>query len=161
MKHFQVSKYSKDQDDEWTSITDIGRFFNGVVLTPEEYLRIENIYIEAIRVFIKHNSKSYKVKFLMDLRGGDEADEWLFAIENPLITVRGGEYIDELPILPLCRLCLRDLMGIRLEADNGDYITFTYDFYCRLGISGDVGLCLPDLSRLGLTVNEMENAPNE
>ncbi|NRB25631.1 hypothetical protein [Shewanella sp.] len=160
MKHYQISKHSGQEDDTWSSITDIGTDFNGAILTSEEYLRIENLYIETIRTFIYHNSKSFKIKFLMDLRGEDDADKWIFDIDQPLIKVRGGEYLDESSILPLCKLCLRDLMGIRLQADNGDYITFGCDLYLRLGMSGENDFCLSGLSRQGLFINVMNNDPD-
>lgn len=34
-----------DQRDEWTAASDIGRSFGGVILTAEEYRRVEDAYV--------------------------------------------------------------------------------------------------------------------
>jgi hypothetical protein len=36
--------------DEWTSFSDIGKSFGGVVLAEEEYLRVEELYLGAVRL---------------------------------------------------------------------------------------------------------------
>lgn len=53
---FRISKYNpqnRNNDgaylkDEWTSVSDIGKKFNGVALEKQEYLRVENNYINFV-----------------------------------------------------------------------------------------------------------------
>ncbi|MEZ8107116.1 hypothetical protein [Vibrio cortegadensis] len=103
----------------------------------------------------------YKVKFLMDLRGEDSADKYLFNLDSCHIKIRGGEYLDTHSIMIVSKLCLRDLMGIRLEGDKGSYITFGSDLYLRIGVSDDYEGCLDALVDNGLFVNQMDNDPDE
>jgi hypothetical protein len=37
--------------ESWTSYSDVGKEFNGITLTFEEYLRVENLYIDAVTRF--------------------------------------------------------------------------------------------------------------
>lgn len=48
----ELGHYKKD---EWISIGDIGTSFNGVVLTAEDYLRVETLYVNAVLQFLKCN----------------------------------------------------------------------------------------------------------
>ncbi len=61
MQSWRVTKYDparRDKrgafiGDDWTSISDIGRSFGGVLLTREEYLRSEGLYVEAVLTFLR------------------------------------------------------------------------------------------------------------
>jgi hypothetical protein len=161
MKHYQISKYADQESDTWSAVTDIGNVYQGEKLSKEEYLRVENSYIDFIEEFLAQRTTTYKVKFLMDLRGEDDADKSLFSLDSSDIKIRGGEYLETESIVTISRLCLRDLMGIRLEADNGSYITFGNDFYLRVGFCDDCEGGLDSLAISGLFVNQMDNDPDE
>ena len=161
MRHYQVSKFLEGEGESWSSVTDIGKVFSGKQLSVDEYITVENIYIEVIAKFINKIKKRFKVKFLMDLRGEDDAEQWLFEIDNPYLKVRGGEYLGRDDILSLCRLSLRDLLGIRLQSDDGDYITFGHDFYLRLGVSSSSDIVLTELMCADLFFKEMDNDPED
>lgn len=161
MKHYQISKYSDQESDTWSAVTDIGDIYQGERLSRKEYLRVENLYIRFIERLLVHNATKYKVKFLMDLRGEDDADKYLFDIDSCNIKIRGGEYLDAESIITISRLCLRDLMGVRLEAESGSYITFGSDLYLRIGVSDDCEGYLDAIAINGLFVNQMDNDPDE
>ena len=161
MKHYQISKYGDQESDTWSAVTDIGDVYQGERLSQEEYLRVENLYIKFIERFLAQNTTTYKVKFLMDLRGEDGADKSLFNLDSCNIKIRGGEYLDAESIITISRLCLRDLMGVRLETDSGSYIAFGSDLYLRIGVSDDYEGCLDGSAINGLFVNQMDNDPDE
>lgn len=51
MKKYFIIKYSSrniSEDEEWTAISDIGKVYNGVILTMEEYKKMEDAYVNAI-----------------------------------------------------------------------------------------------------------------
>lgn len=56
MKCWRITKYNPKfrnelghyQKKEWTSVSDIGKIFEGKQLTVEEYLNTENLYINSI-----------------------------------------------------------------------------------------------------------------
>ena len=45
--------------DEWSSICDIGRSFSGVILTEEDYLEVENNYINCVIDIITQSGCKY------------------------------------------------------------------------------------------------------
>ena len=45
--------------DEWTDISDIGKEFNGRFLQEEEYLRVENSYIQCAKEIVLKSGCSY------------------------------------------------------------------------------------------------------
>jgi len=47
------------QKDEWTSFDDVGKVYEGKIVTMEEYLDIENRFISITRtvIFVKRNKK--------------------------------------------------------------------------------------------------------
>lgn len=161
MNHYQISKYGAEDDGSWTSVTDIGENFDGVKLTQSNYSDIESLYLEAVKQFVGKLGAKFKIKFLMDLRGEDNSERKLFDMKSPYLKFRGGEYVDINSIPTITQLCLRELMGIRLQTDSDDYICFGYDYYLRLG-SPSIGLDeLTPLIPTGLFVKEMENDPDE
>jgi len=70
MKRYRISKYSdyvfKNTDwlkNEWTDYADIGKIFHGIELTREEYLRVENNYIDVISDILNYlNISELKIK---------------------------------------------------------------------------------------------------
>lgn len=50
MKKYKISKYdySSNYTEDWISIWDIGREYNGKILTYSDYILTENKYIELI-----------------------------------------------------------------------------------------------------------------
>ncbi|MFW7523983.1 hypothetical protein ACODM8_07565 [Vibrio ostreicida] len=140
MKHYQISKYGVHSFEEWTSITEIGDVFNDIELTREEYLRVENNYLTFIEKIIDCYPQSYQIKSIMDLRNMNEFSDISFNLLMNCIYVREGEYVDKEKILAISQLCLREMMGVRLESDSGSYITFGDDFYLRVGISEELNL---------------------
>jgi len=161
MRHYQISKYPDQECDTWTAVSDIGRMYQGERLSQKEYLRVENLYIKFIERFLTQNTITYKVTFLMDLRGDYGADRFLFNLNSCNIKIRDGEYLDTESIIAISRLCLRDLMGVRLEAECGSYITFVDDLTLCIGTSYDYEGCLDTFAISGLFVNQMDNDPDE
>lgn len=71
MKKYNISKYNPEFKDnygrylkeDWTAISDIGKVFDGKVLSPEDYLEMENNYIKAVYKIINfYNLKNLKVQ---------------------------------------------------------------------------------------------------
>ena len=49
-------QYYKDRvytKNEWISVSDIGRNFDGEVLTNEEYLRVESAYVDTVKELLE------------------------------------------------------------------------------------------------------------
>lgn len=155
MKHYQISKYCGDFDD-WSAITDIGNEFNGVVLTRDEYLRIEDLHVKFVENFVQFIGGKLTVAFIYDARDRFQNDPDLLSLGTIDIKLGDQLYIDKIQLVS--RLCLREFMGVRLESTCGAYLTFGYDFCIRVGVPEFKGQ-IPTLN--GLYVREVYFDPSE
>ena len=106
---------------EWTSVADIGRVFGGIVLTVDEYRRVEQAYIRSALAFLGEGGvTSLRVEGLENSKrspvGFGEG------------SVVSGEQIDD-----LIRQVLREEFWCRLEAQDG-FVHFGWDFYMYIGV---------------------------
>ena len=135
MNHFQLSKFSSQDENSWTAVSDIGNSYPGGILTQVQYLEMENLYIIAIqRILEAAQCGEFQIRMYEDNRGADNSERWFFNISDSLVKIRGGEYVSSNLLFTLCRLCLRELMWLRLESACGCYITFGHDYYIQFGI---------------------------
>lgn len=105
--------------DEWHMYSQIGDTFGGVILTEEEYLRVESSYINTAIDF--HRETGFP-------------DVFAFGIEDHR---KNGAPAEGSLILPdrlpaLCRAILREEYWCRIESDKF-FIHFGWDFYMYLG----------------------------
>jgi len=129
MVEYRVTKYDpalRDDRgayirDEWTSFADIGRTFNGAVLTEAEYRSVEQAYVDSAVAFAREGGLS-------------------------LLTVRGLEHHKQLPrefregsalsldeVGNMIRQILRDDFWCRFESPHG-FLHFGWDFYMYIGV---------------------------
>lgn len=141
MKQYRISKYDPSLRDKngrfpvetWTSVFDIGKSFNGEVLSKEVYLEAEDAYVKAIKsLFEEVGSPSLNCVEIEchDPSEGVLKDEF----EDDLA------FLDELPgeissssLEKISRLALRELIWIKLEANQKFYVHFGYDYYVYVG----------------------------
>ncbi|MGO1070818.1 hypothetical protein [Lysobacter sp. CA199] len=147
MHEYRITKYDPALRDDsgaylgeaWTSIGDIGRSFDGVVLTEAEYRRVEAAYV-------------------------DTAVEFLHEAGVAALTVRGLENHRDAPIafgegaaLPLeqvgdwLRRMLREQFWCRLESDDA-FVHVGYDYYLYVGVAGPCPRALRSAAGRGLFV---------
>ncbi len=107
--------------ESWIGMSDIGERFNGIVLSNQEYVRVENTYIAAVVRFAAVTSASlFRVAFL----GSQDAD---YALSPGQLVVRSD-------VGPIVRGNLRGELDCTLEAVNGRLqIAFGYDLYMYVG----------------------------
>lgn len=124
MISIRVSKYDlkyRDENgfyqrEEWISYHDIGREFLGEVLTEEQYLAVENNYLNVIRML--YEIYPSLVLHINGLELFDEDDDrWH---ENDAIT---KEKVDK-----LARAVLREELWCELIDENVE-VHFGYDYY--------------------------------
>jgi hypothetical protein len=127
--------------NEWTSVSDIGRAFDGVVLTAEEYSRVENAYVTVALSFLRESGQpSLTVTGLENNR----RHPFEFSEGSTIGVEKLGNVI---------RLILREMLWCQLEAVES-FLHFGWDYYMYVGISR---LC-PETEvlaqRLGIFVEE-------
>ncbi|HEV2069628.1 MAG TPA: hypothetical protein VGR26_07540 [Acidimicrobiales bacterium] len=124
---FRVSRYDPARhksSQQWTAMSDVGREFDGEVLTMEKYEEVERSYLESIRWFM-HDSGADQ--FLI----GDV--DWSPLAEDTDRWIRDGLEVDPETAIAVCRLELREHLSFRLDSRNDFYVHFGFDFYMYLG----------------------------
>lgn len=125
--------------DEWTSCSDIGKTIAGKKLTAQEYLAVENAYIEAIRIVAEQNGctafrarqlerlfsvweVSRKTKRLGLSFAKEEAELYRSVDSSCTYTMEEA--------LSLARMILRELLWATLyDPEEKISFTFGYDYY--------------------------------
>ncbi len=129
MFEYRVTKYDPAHRDsrgtytrdEWTAISDIGRAFAGVVLTADEYRRVEGAYAAAAGAFLRESDMpSLTVTGLENHAGARVA----FAEGSALD-------LDEAEVA--VRRMLRGEFWCRLEG-AGAFLHVGYDYYLYVGV---------------------------
>ncbi len=116
------------RNQEWHSYLDIGSEFNGTVLTREEYLRVEQNYVDAVLAFCQTLScNGLIVNQLLRLSGDDVDSDSLLLYYS----VAEGDLIKGDDIIKMVRMSLRENLWCELRCDVNprEYIHFGEDFY--------------------------------
>lgn len=126
MKEYRISKYDPAlrnngayNRDEWTSISDVGKAFEGQLFTYKEYEDTERRYIACILdVLTKDDVKELCIHSLED---NDKSTQW----KNDMILS-----FDELS--EIIRDCLREKIWCKLNGAHS-FLHFGYDYYVYIG----------------------------
>ena len=127
---FRVAKYNPAcrnpngayTRDEWTSFSDIGQSFAGVVLTAADYQQTEDAYIAAASAFMQEGNVS-----ALKVAGLENHDAVALAFGDGAIV----------PVEAACgvvRRVLREEFWCRLEADAG-FVHIGWDYYMYVGVT--------------------------
>jgi hypothetical protein len=121
--------------DEWIGAAQIGTEFADGVLTREEYLRVESLYVAALsRMWNTCGSPALQIQGLevgapFGLPPKDDSlDDVGFDDWRPV----NGDYVPAARVDAMARWCLRDFGWCQLVADRF-YVHFGYDYYMYLG----------------------------
>ena len=142
MKTYRVTKYNPDQRDsqgtyitkDWTSISDIGKVFKDKRITIEDYLLVEDAYINTLQTFM--NLTSSKTFNLAEVEYGENIDDihapsiYTTFQKNMLGNINLKSEFNEQETLEICRLILRENLWCKINSTNKKLIfEFGYDFY--------------------------------
>ena len=152
MFEFRVSKYDpayRDPDGvfrrpEWTSYADIGRAFLGLVLTEQEYRRVEDAHVRVS---------------LACMAEAGVTDLVVIGLENPAnapLDFEEGSALNLTDLAPTIRRLLREEFWCRLERD-GNFLHFGWDYYLYLGVQWPCPQALVLARQLGLFVEPMRS----
>lgn len=124
--------------DEWTSVSDIGKCFNGNVLTKEEYFAVENNYVDAVCEILQVvGTDNLTIEYI------EKDDEW---IEEQMVNskipeqdfqllpnakgLKQGQIMSVNEFRNTARLCLREYIYIIFSSRAYNLkIEFGYDYY--------------------------------
>lgn len=164
---WRITKYNPDfRDsqgsyfkDDWTSISDLGKSFSGNVFTIQEYLKIEQKYVDTVLLFVKYlKIPGLKVKNLMKW-----TEEFIYSeyyskeMINLYNSVKENDLLDSDKLMNLCKLVLRENLGCQLLYEDKIFIHFGYDYYMYVGCTESCDEVIQKVSQLGLFVEQIES----
>ena len=125
MTEYRITKYNPANrvdgaymTDEWTSFSDIGKVFDGTILTQDAYLKIEQAYIDCcIELIEKSKISKLYIK---------QAEYYTENICFPASISSTQE------IRQVITACLREQCWLKLTAKDF-FIHFGYDYYMYIG----------------------------
>lgn len=126
MNRFRVTKYNPIYrneplylNDEWTSISDVGKEFNNHIVTMDEYIQVETSYLSVIKDFcMKENIEKLRILGLED--------------HYYCCPYNNKQFVYLTDIIQISKDCLRERYWCRLETKN-HYIHFGFDYKMYLG----------------------------
>lgn len=130
MYQYRITKYDPSLRDpggaypvdEWTSRSDIGKSFGGVRLTEDDYLRVEQAYLEAAVAFLSEARITELI--VVGLENHGEKSN----------APRDGSRIKTEAVPAVLRSLLREDFWCKLESPAA-FIHVGYDYYMYVGTS--------------------------
>ncbi len=138
---FSTGIYTRN---EWTSVSDIGRSFDGVILTPDEYQRVEDAYVAVAISFLKESRLS-----AVTVDGLENSEFCPIPLEE-------GMTIDIRNLPEVVRLILQEKVWCRLISQK-TFLHFGYDYYMFVGVSLECPKSKQLARNLGLFVESFKS----
>ncbi len=173
MFNWRVTKYDPDYRDElgrykkceWTSFSETGTICNGKKLTIDDYIAIENSYVDAIAAFMDDlEIKSLKVKDLEKKNNKfmPNKDQKLYSEEmvNLYISLQNDYILNVREIKNISRLVLRENLWCTLE-DDIMFVHFGYDYYMYMGSHKICEDAINSIKERGLFVEDFVSPYND
>ena len=162
---WRVTKYDPAlRDDQghyplgdWSSYSDIGKTFNGELLTYQQYLASETAYMDAARAFLADaNLDSLTVVHFDKLPGGFAAAQREGIRLDPT-SLKVGSVIGRGDLADFVRLNLREIIWGKLAVKGLFYLHFGWDFYMYVGSASPSLTAIRHAESCGLFVEPMKS----
>ena len=146
MKKYRITKYDpKNRNDQghylfdhWTEISDVGKTLEGELVTKEEYLRIEEDYINSVVEILRASNQEYlrlvglnKDRFQESVI--ENSNEWYHESIFENLNLYEDQKISIQDVPTIIKLILRRYLDATLEIKDKYYVQFGYDFYMYVG----------------------------
>lgn len=162
MNEWRVTKYNPRLRDSrgafageaWTSASDVGQSFGGVLLDLATYLDTEDLYVRAALHFLQETGlTSLQVRNLeavapLPLPGSLEQ---LLGEGTPIVE---DQQLAGAELERACRLNLRSLLWCRLEQPGVFFLHFGHDYYMYIGSLAVCHASVLYAEHIGLFVEE-------
>lgn len=140
---YPPSGYNKDgiyTSDDWTSISDIGKSFNGKILSVKDYLKVEGQYVNTIMMIMsaldcEYLTISYIEKNQADMINDIEIyrKKYGVSIKGTLPKLKKGTRLSRINVPNVLRLCLRELCYIVFSCESKKLeLYFSYEYYLNV-----------------------------
>lgn len=167
MHTWRITKYNpllRDNNgnytiEEWTSYSDIGKYFEGKQLTFNDYIEVENKYINAVLQFmnclqLQKLEIREQEKYEEDVNNDKNIDYEMSALFKK---IEDRTTINIVDVPSLCKLILREHLWGKLEFNPTLYIHFGYDYYMYIGCSKKCETTLEKITASGLYIEQFSS----
>lgn len=119
--------------DEWSSISDIGKTFPDGILSLEEYLSIEDRYVNVVECLMEHLNIRYLTIGGLEIKTDDES----LRLSDDMIKLRNAIHVGSRLNINKCglfiRMALREsIWGILVNERRDVQVSFGYDYYMHI-----------------------------
>lgn len=170
MHKYEITKYNPNiRDDkrryfkeDWTAISDIGKSFEGKLLTINSYKKIEDSYIKAIITIMEylqipflsvdHVIRSFSYERFRDMRR--DCELYSQDIMEMYNSIKDGDKLDLVKVDSFCRLLLREDIGSDVFYPRRMKVFIGYDYLMGIHVSKSIDTLIPSIEQLGLFVEK-------
>ena len=141
--------------DDWTSISDIGKIFRTGILSADDYIKVEDSYVNTILTVMSETDCHYLTMEYVEAyedeiikRMKEYKQRYNIPVLDPIPNLKKGKEVSKNEAAVLFRLCLRELCYIKFSCKSKKLkIEFGYDYYLYIK-------CLIGKERLNQIVSE-------
>lgn len=175
MNKYRITKYNplfRDANgryikEDWTSISDIGKIFEGNILTGEEYKSTEDKYVKAVQLIMNYMNAPFIV--VSNVRkSSDDADfektikKYLELYNDNYLKGTYYNIIDNMKfsseqIDSLIRLLLREEIGADVYYETKLKVFIGYDYLMGIHTSQLIEPIMPKIEEMGLFVEKFNS----
>jgi hypothetical protein len=158
---FRKSNGKYDLDD-WTSISDIGKTFEGKLLSVDEYKCIEDKYVKVVKLIMDFISAPILIVDRVQRSSGGSDFEITISKYSELYnqnciidlyqTISDKMELSSEQIESLIRLLLREDIGAEVYFENKLNLFIGYDFLMGIHTSNPIDRIIADIEEIGLFV---------
>jgi hypothetical protein len=134
--------------EEWISVHDIGGSFAGIVLTREDFERVETAYVASALSFLREAGLSSLIVTGLE---NHRRHSLAFSEGSNLSLEQLGDAI---------RMVLREEYWCRFESTDG-FVHIGWDFYMYVGVQHPCPTARAEAAKLGLYVEEFRSPYNK
>lgn len=138
---------------EWVGIFELNETFGGKTFTIDDYLEVEEKYVNAaVRFFKETNEESLTLRNWQKYESGNISVEPFGLDISANFTDGQSISIDSLPVV--IRMLLRDIAHCEIEIKDTFFIHIGWDFYMYIGSAVSLPAAIDDVNKSGLFVEE-------
>jgi hypothetical protein len=170
MNSWRITKYNPIYRDingrylknEWTSISDIGKSYEGKLFTVEDYIRTEKLYTDAIVGFMRELQISVlQVSELEKNSAGIVSKQHEGQYSKEVIeifhSVKDQQLLTVKEVEQISKLILREQLWCKLSCGRSFFVHFGYDYYMYIGSERACEDVIKTIKRSGLFVEQLES----
>lgn len=138
---YNLYKKSCGSGGGWCEIQDVGKVFNGDLLTEEKYLQVEDEYVKSILCVVSElDIKSLKVvRSGGEIRDSINYERYLFGLPDDVFEgFSDGDWLSGGEVEVCLKLYLRGLLGFALTNDVDFFLWSWGEFRFQVGVDSEV-----------------------